>query len=43
MKARSEWEFVRREWKDGKQVDEKGSGTVEAEAVPLVKKREEAK
>jgi len=34
-KARARWEFVRREFRRGEPVDEGGSGTVEAETVPL--------
>lgn len=39
VKARARWEFVKREWKDGKAVDLKGEGTAEAEAKPLRRKK----
>jgi len=35
VKARANWEFIRREWRDGKAVDTKGEGTDEVEAHPL--------
>jgi len=39
-KATSDWEFLRREWKDGKSIDTKGGGIVEGETIPLKKKVE---
>lgn len=34
-KAKSHWESLKREWRDGKLIETPGKGTTEVEAVPL--------
>lgn len=35
MKAKSHWESLKREWREGKLIEAPGKGTAEAEAIPL--------